>query len=145
MPKRKIQPADYIARRALYLPETARYDWIMEQAEVSGADLPGLVTAAMSAIEAEFEPLLGVLPNDVFGRIYEYFLAKFSMQKAHDNGEFFTPSSIVHAEEGRQRQAPRRARRAAAATDERRNRSMKRRIPGRKGGIGWRGAILIFR
>jgi type I restriction enzyme M protein len=33
--------------------------------------------------------------GDVFGRIYEYFLAKFSIQKAHDNGEFFTPSSIV--------------------------------------------------
>src|SRR6185437_11362147 len=33
--------------------------------------------------------------GDVFGRIYEYFLARFSMQKAHDNGEFFTPSSIV--------------------------------------------------
>ena len=76
----------------------------------------------MTAIEAEFEPLLGVLPKDygifetkvledlmrlfnseqikqatgdVFGRIYEYFLAKFSIQKAHDNGEFFTPSSIV--------------------------------------------------
>ena len=76
----------------------------------------------MTAIEAEFEPLQGVLPKDygifetkvledlmrlfnseqikqatgdVFGRIYEYFLAKFSIQKAHDNGEFFTPSSIV--------------------------------------------------
>ena len=23
--------------------------------------------------------------GDVFGRIYEYFLAKFSIQKAHDN------------------------------------------------------------
>ena len=33
--------------------------------------------------------------GDVFGRIYEYFLAKFSVQKAHDNGEFFTPSSLV--------------------------------------------------
>jgi type I restriction enzyme M protein len=33
--------------------------------------------------------------GDVFGRIYEYFLAKFSVQKAHDNGEFFTPPSIV--------------------------------------------------
>ena len=122
MPKRKVLPADYIARRSLYLPETARYDWIMQQAAVSGADLPKLVTDAMSAIEAEFEPLLGVLPKDygifetkvledvmrlfnseqikqatgdVFGRIYEYFLAKFSIQKAHDNGEFFTPSSIV--------------------------------------------------
>src|SRR3989442_3178175 len=122
MPKRKVLPADYIARRSLYLPEKARYDWIMQQAAVSGADLPKLVTEAMTAIESEFEPLLAVLPKDyaifetkvledlmrlfnneqikqatgdVFGRIYEYFLAKFSIQKAHDNGEFFTPSSIV--------------------------------------------------
>jgi len=122
MPKRKVLPADYIARRSLYLPATAQYDFIMQQAATSGADLPKLVTDAMTAIEAEFEPLLGVLPKDygifetkvledlmrlfnsaqikqatgdVFGRIYEYFLAKFSIQKAHDNGEFFTPSSIV--------------------------------------------------
>jgi len=122
MPKRKVLPADYIARRSLYLPATAQYDFIMQQAATSGGDLPRLVTDAMIAIEAEFEPLLGVLPKDygifeskvledlmrlfnsaqikqatgdVFGRIYEYFLAKFSIQKAHDNGEFFTPSSIV--------------------------------------------------
>src|SRR5438128_4862151 len=122
MPKRKVLPADYIARRSLYLPDKARYDWIMQQAAVSGADLPKLVTEAMNAVEAEFEPLVGVLPKDygifetrvledlmrlfnseeikqatgdVFGRIYEYFLAKFSIQKAHDNGEFFTPSSLV--------------------------------------------------
>ena len=122
MPKRKVLPADYVARRSLYLPEQARYDWIMQQAAVSGADLPRLVTDAMTAIETEFEPLMGVLPKDygifetkvledlmrlfnseqikhatgdVFGRIYEYFLAEFSMQKAHDNGEFFTPSSLV--------------------------------------------------
>jgi len=122
MPKRKVQPADYIRRRALWLPEAARFDWIMQQAATSGADLPQLITKAMTAIEADFEPLQGVLPKDfgifetkvledlmrlfnseqikqatgdVFGRIYEYFLAKFSIQKAHDNGEFFTPSSIV--------------------------------------------------
>ena len=122
MPNRKVLPADYIARRSLYLPEKAQYDWIMQQAATSGADLPRLVTEAMTAIEGEFEPLLGVLPKDygifetkvledlmrlfnseqikqatgdVFGRIYEYFLAKFSIQKAHDNGEFFTPSSLV--------------------------------------------------
>lgn len=122
MPKRKVLPADYIARRALYLPEDAHYDWIMQQASVGGADLPKLITNAMTAIEESFEPLQGVLPKDygifetkvledllrlfnseliknasgdVFGRIYEYFLAKFSIQKAHDNGEFFTPSSIV--------------------------------------------------
>jgi type I restriction enzyme M protein len=120
MPKRKVQPADYLSRRAMYLPEQARYDGIMEQATRS--DLPTLIKEAMEAIETQFEPLQGVLPKDygifepsvledlmrlfnseqikqatgdVFGRIYEYFLAEFSIQKAHDNGEFFTPASIV--------------------------------------------------
>src|SRR5216683_3293641 len=122
MPRRNLLPADYLRRRALWLPEVTRYDWIMQQAATSGSDLPRLVTEAMTAIEADFKPLDGVLPKDygifeskvledlmrlfnsalikqasgdVFGRIYEYFLAKFSIQKAHDNGEFFTPSSIV--------------------------------------------------
>ena len=122
MPKRPPVSADYVSRRSLWLPEQARYDWIMDKAAVSGSDLPKLVTEAMTAIEEEFEPLDGVLPKDygifepkvledlmrlfnserikqasgdVFGRIYEYFLAKFSVQKAHDNGEFFTPSSLV--------------------------------------------------
>ncbi len=124
MPKRKLLPADYIRRRALWLPESARYDVIMQKATSDKLGLPALVTEAMTAIEAEFEPLQGVLPKDygifssepkvledlmrhfnseqikratgdVFGRIYEYFLAKFSIQKAHDNGEFFTPSSLV--------------------------------------------------
>ena len=122
MPKRKVLPADYLRRRALWLPQNARYNWIMQRAAVGGSDLPKLVTEAMTAIEAEFEPLQGALPKDfgifettvledlmrlfnseqikqatgdVFGRIYEYFLAKFSIQKAHDNGEFFTPASIV--------------------------------------------------
>jgi type I restriction enzyme M protein len=120
MPKRKVVPADYIRRRSLYLPEEARYDVIMEKA--ASSDLPELVTNAMQAIEAAFPPLVNVLPKDygifepkvledlmrlfnseqikqatgdVFGRIYEYFLAEFSIQKAHDNGEFFTPFSIV--------------------------------------------------
>jgi type I restriction enzyme M protein len=122
MPKRAPINADYVRRRALWLPEEARYDVIMDKAATSGSDLPKLVTEAMTAIEVEFEPLQGVLPKDygifepkvledlmrlfnserikqasgdVFGRIYEYFLAKFSVQKAHDNGEFFTPSSLV--------------------------------------------------
>src|SRR5436189_4529337 len=31
MPQRKVQPADYIARRSLYFPEHTRYAWIMPQ------------------------------------------------------------------------------------------------------------------
>src|SRR5438128_6062930 len=64
MPKRKVQPADYIRRRALWLPETARYDYIMGKATSDPAGLPTLVTEAMNAIEADFEPLSGVLPKD---------------------------------------------------------------------------------
>src|ERR1700682_120568 len=36
MPRRRVQPADYLRRRALWLPEQARYDAIMQQAAVSG-------------------------------------------------------------------------------------------------------------
>src|SRR5256885_2702742 len=122
MAKRAVVDADYVRRRALPLPECARYDWIMAKASSGEKDLPTLVSDAMKAIEDKFAPLRGVLPKDygifepkvledlmrlfnseqiqqatgdVFGRIYEYFLAKFSIQKAHDNGEFFTPSSLV--------------------------------------------------
>ncbi|MDF0677197.1 MAG: type I restriction-modification system subunit M N-terminal domain-containing protein [Nitrospira sp.] len=102
MPRRRVLPADYIARRALYLPEEARYDLIMEKATVDPSGLPTLVTNAMTSIERDFVALKGVLPKDygifepkvledvmrlfnneqirqasgdVFGRIYEYFLA----------------------------------------------------------------------
>ncbi len=122
MPKRKVTKSDYLARGSMWLPEPARYDWIMENATVSAKGLPKLVTDAMTTIEAEYEPLAGVLPKDygifepavledlmrgfnseqirqasgdVFGRLNEYFLAQFSAQKAYDNGEFFTPPAIV--------------------------------------------------
>ncbi len=51
MPKRKVLPADYIARRSLYLPEKARYDWIMQRAALTDADLPTLVIEAMTAMK----------------------------------------------------------------------------------------------
>ena len=47
-------------RRALPLPPEARYDWIMNQAASGKDPLPNLVTDAMKAIEARFEPLKGV-------------------------------------------------------------------------------------
>lgn len=120
MPKRPLAKADFIKRRALLLPEAARYDTLLKLP--SGASLGGALVAAMNAIEADFPPLQGSLPKDydrfdnkllenllrcfdsqalrtatgdVFGRIYEYFLMKFAMQGAQDNGEFFTPPSLV--------------------------------------------------
>ncbi len=120
MPKRPLGKADFIKRRALMLPEAACYETLLNLP--SGASLGGALVAAMNAIEADFPPLNGSLPKDydrfdnkllenllrcfdsqalrtatgdVFGRIYEYFLMKFAMQGAQDNGEFFTPPSLV--------------------------------------------------
>ena len=120
MPKRPLVKGDFIKRRALLLPEIARYDTLLKLP--SGANLGNALVEAMNAIEADFEPLAGQLPKDydrfenklledllrnfdsealrnasgdVFGRIYEYFLMKFAMQGAQDNGEFFTPPSLV--------------------------------------------------
>ena len=120
MPKRELIEADFTRRRALMLPEAARYDVLLKRPK--DGNLGAALTAAMEAVEAAFPPLAGQLPRDyqrfdgdllermlrmfdsealrtasgdVFGRIYEYFLAEFSKQGAHDNGEFFTPPSIV--------------------------------------------------
>jgi type I restriction enzyme M protein len=120
MPDRDPVPGDFTKRRALMLPREARFDEILKipKDESIGAAL----TKAMETVEHSFQPLAGQLPKDyerfdngllermmktfdsealrkasgdVFGRIYEYFLAEFSKQGAHDNGEFFTPPSIV--------------------------------------------------
>lgn len=118
--KRPLVEADFLSRRAMMLPEQARYDVILEKRK--DGSLGKAVTDAMDAVEKKFPPLAGQLPKnyeslddallesmmrrfdtealrnaggDVFGRIYEYFLGEFSKQGAHDNGEFFTPPSIV--------------------------------------------------
>jgi type I restriction enzyme M protein len=120
MPNRPLIEADFTRRRALILPNTALYETLLGLPK--DGKLGSALTAAMEAIETAFPPLAGQLPKeyerfeddllermlrmfdseglrtasgDVFGRIYEYFLAEFSKQGAHDNGEFFTPPSIV--------------------------------------------------
>lgn len=118
--KRPIRPSDFGGRGALYLPEKARYDYLLNLPE--NEDLGQAVKAAMEAIENVSSSLVGVLPRDytdfepsllqklvrvfdnealrttegdVFGRIYEYFLSKFAMTGAQEGGEFFTPPSLV--------------------------------------------------
>jgi type I restriction enzyme M protein len=120
IPKRGLVKADFLKRRALMLPDKARYDELLRLPK--GTDLGRALIDAMDAIEDQFDPLKGQLPKeysqfeggllenllrifdrdelrtasgDVFGRIYEYFLMKFAMQGAQDNGEFFTPPSLV--------------------------------------------------
>ena len=120
MSDRPLIEADFTRRGAMMLPEVARYDVLLRMPK--DGNLGSAVTAAMEAVEDHFPPLAGQLPKDyerfeddvleemmrtfdsealrnasgdVFGRIHEYFLAEFSKQRAHDNGEFFTPPSIV--------------------------------------------------
>lgn len=120
MPKRPLKDADFTARRAMNLPENARFENLLKLEK--GADLGEAINAAMEEVERRFPPLSGQLPKDyarfqnevlermlrtfdtealrsasgdVFGRIYEYFLAEFSKQGAHDGGEFYTPPSVV--------------------------------------------------
>lgn len=116
-----IEPADYTKRGAMYLPEKARYDYLLNLPE-SEKNLGKKVDEAMAAIEVENKQLAGVLPNnytelgddllaetlrifnnpaldeggdDIIGRIYEYFLGKFAPAVASDDGVFFTPKSLV--------------------------------------------------
>ena len=118
---RALTKEDFSARRAIFLQPSAQFDALV--ALPDGEDKAAAIVAAMESIEADYASLQGILPKseyneldndvigqllrifddpelrnaegDVFGRIYEYFLTKFAGQKAHDNGEFFTPISIV--------------------------------------------------
>jgi type I restriction enzyme M protein len=120
--KRKVTKEDFLAAGAIMLPEKAQYDHIASLPE--STDIATAINDAMKLIESEYPDLQGNLPKnyqefesdllrdlvrvfnkdavkkatgDVFGRIYEYFLMKFSMQGAgaQEGGEFFTPPSLV--------------------------------------------------
>lgn len=53
---------------------------------------PRLLEDLLRAFDTE---ALRRAPSDMFGRIYEYFLMKFAMPGAQDNGELLTPPSLV--------------------------------------------------
>lgn len=118
--KRLVTKDDFMSKSAIYIPQIARYDYLLDLEE--GADIGKAINDAMKAIEEEYETLVGALPKnynifdndlladlirifnsddlqkakgDVFGRIYEYFLNKFAMSGAQEGGEFFTPISLV--------------------------------------------------
>ncbi|MEW6063993.1 MAG: class I SAM-dependent DNA methyltransferase [Bacillota bacterium] len=117
--RRAIGKADYQARGVMYLPEQARYSYLLKLPE--GENIGKAVNEAMKAIEAENEDLKDVLPKtytrldndtliallkifseipmdvegDVFGNIYEYFLGEFARSEGQRGGEFYTPTSLV--------------------------------------------------
>jgi type I restriction enzyme M protein len=120
--KRAATKEDYLAVGAIMLPQEAQYEYLAALPE--SKNIAEAINGAMKQIEAEYPDLEGNLPKnyqefeadllrdlirvfnkdavkkatgDVFGRIYEYFLMKFSMQGAgaQEGGEFFTPPSLV--------------------------------------------------
>jgi type I restriction enzyme M protein len=117
--RRKIGKTDYQAVGIMFLPDEARFSYLLNLPE--GADIGKAINEAMKAIERENEDLKGVLPKtynrfdnsilvellkvmssipddiegDAFGKIYEYFLGKFAMTEGQQGGEFFTPMSVV--------------------------------------------------
>lgn len=118
---RDLTKEDFSRRGSIFLRPQAQFDALVALPE--GQSAAEALIAAMESIEEDYETLAGLLPKqeyaeldddvlrqilrifndpalqkadgDVFGRIYEYFLTQFADQKAHDNGEFFTPVSIV--------------------------------------------------
>jgi len=119
---RQVTKEDFARKSSLFLNEASQYNYLLENEKVK-QDRGKAIIKAMEAIENDYGVLEGVLPKeyqvldndllarllkifndealktaqgDVFGRIYEYFLMKFSALKAYDDGEFFTPISLVH-------------------------------------------------
>jgi type I restriction enzyme M protein len=102
-----------------YLPEIARYEYLLQLDETVRASQA--VVDAIKAFDEANEHLKDILPTkefaeipdetlrellvnlgrlqmdngDQFGKIYEYFLSKFSSLQGQKGGEFYTPQSIV--------------------------------------------------
>lgn len=113
---------DYQHLGVLYVPETARYSYLLKLPE--SENIQDAVKQAMKDIEEENPDfgLKNILPKqysripkdilfsllktfseidmaehngDTFGAIYEYFLGKFASSEGQKGGEFFTPNSLV--------------------------------------------------
>ena len=112
-----------IEKCGFYLPDHARYDYLLNLPEKK--DIARALKEAMKAIEEYKPELDGTLPKDeyfpltrtdktlpkqllrnfenipsdatgdLFGQIYEYFIAEFARSEGQKGGEFFTPRSVV--------------------------------------------------
>jgi len=114
-----------IKKCGFYLPENARYDFLLHLPEQE--DLAKKIREAMMEVEKYKTELDGVLPKaeyasfnktpesrqalidlvkafsniptdssgDVLGKIYEFFLGEFALSEGQGGGEFFTPTSVV--------------------------------------------------
>ena len=118
-PNKPVRKLDYQAEGVVYLTEKSRYAYLLNLPEE--APIGKVIDDAMRSIENENEDLKDVLPKnyvgigdkvlvnliklfhkipteldqDLFGKIYEYFLGEFAKAEGQGSGEFYTPTSIV--------------------------------------------------
>ena len=113
--RRQVGKSDYQAKGVLYLPESARFQNLLQKPE--GANIGQAINDAMRAIESVNPDLKDVLPKtynrlensslvellkimasipmdiegDAFGKIYEYFLGKFAMAEGSEGRRVLHP------------------------------------------------------
>jgi len=114
----------YIKDNVFYIPECARWQYLMDNAKEPGLDIK--IDTALNQIEKKNPTLAGALPDnyfsrlhmdtsglaslldlingihlkvdgdrDIFGRIYEYCLLQFALKEGKGKGEFYTPRTVV--------------------------------------------------
>lgn len=117
-------PSFYNATNVYYLPEDARWSYLVDNA--SANDIAVKIDNAMAKAESVNAALKGALPlglfttlgaeirsikalidavnqiseerfheEDLIGRVYEYFLQIFAAGSSKEDGEFYTPACIV--------------------------------------------------
>ena len=119
------QAVFYNAKNVFYLEEQSRWSFIMENAKqndiaikidkaleaveksnpaLKGA-LPSNYYSSLGLDRSKLAALLDEInkidtlkdpENDLIGRVYEYFLAKFAIAEGKGKGEYYTPKSIVN-------------------------------------------------
>lgn len=118
-------PEFYTSKNVFFLPENARWSYIIENAKQDDISLK--IDTALHTVEKNNPSLKGALPDnyfsrlnmdvsklaalldtindidtlqdqeqDIVGRVYEYFLSKFAIAEGKGKGEFYTPKSIVN-------------------------------------------------
>ena len=117
-------PASYNAKNVYYLKETARWSYIVENASSNdiaiiidtamkdieednpslNGTLPQNLYATLGAPAGKIKSLIDEInkidedrfhEEDLIGRVYEYFLQIYAASGTKEDGEFYTPASIV--------------------------------------------------
>jgi type I restriction enzyme M protein len=113
----KPTPGDYQGNGAVYLPDNARFSYLLGLPETE--NLAEALNEAMKGVTEHNPDLAGVMPQgygalpnsvlrelmrllaplqvagDAYGQIFEFFMGEFASASMQKGGEYFTPSSIV--------------------------------------------------